>query len=107
MDNHTATETAYRNGYAEGFAAAKAAAVPCRIGDMVFALRKNGGRCILKYERVSHMEYDKDMRLIIHVRHTCRGVWGEDVFDNEAAALAQMQKNERGGSWCTATNVRA
>ena len=95
MDKHTAGEVAYRNGYAEGFAAAKAAAVPCKIGDVVFALRRYNSRCLLKHERVLGMEYDKDMRLIIHVRHTCRGIWGVDVFGNEAEACAALARNER------------
>lgn len=96
MDRHDATEQAYRNGYAEGFAAAKAAAVPCKMGEPVFALRRYNGQCILKRERVIGMEYDKDMQLKIHVRHTCKGgLWGVDVFDKEADALAALQKHVR------------
>ena len=95
MDRHDATEQAYRNGYVEGFAAAKAAAVPCKIGDTVFALRKYLDKCLLKHERVIGMEYDKDMQLQIHVRHTCQGLWGVDVFGTKEEALAEMQRHER------------
>jgi hypothetical protein len=87
MDNHTATETAYRNGYAEGFAAAKAAAVPCNIGDMVFVLKPYADQYLLKSGRVSQMYYDDErMNLVICVKHIMRGLWGRDVFATEAEA---------------------
>lgn len=87
MNNHDATETAYRNGYAAGFAAAKAAALPCMIGDTVFVLKPYADQYLLKSGRVSQMYYDDErMNLVICVKHIVRGLWGRDVFATEAEA---------------------
>ena len=87
MELENVTEAAYRNGYAEGFAAAQAAAVPCRIGDMVFVLKPYADQYLLKSGRVSQMYYDDErMNLVICVKHIMRGLWGRDVFATEAEA---------------------
>lgn len=87
MNNHDATESAYRNAYAEGFAAGKAAALPCRIGDTVFVLKPYADQYLLKSGRVSQMYYDDErMNLVICVKHIMRGLWGRDIFATEAEA---------------------
>ena len=95
MNNHDATETAYRNGYAAGFEAGKAAALPCKIGDKVFGLRRYNDQRLLKTGKVSQMYYDDDMNLVICVRQVCRGIWGRDIFGNEADARAALAGFER------------
>ena len=95
MDKNNATETAYRNGYADGFSAGKLAALPCRIGDKVFGLRRYGDQRLLKYGRVSQMYYDDEMNLVVCAHHVCRGIWGKDVFATEAEALEALAKRER------------
>ena len=98
MNNHDATESAYRNGYAEGFAAGKAAALPCRIGDTVFVLKPYADQYLLKSGRVSQMYYDDErMNLVICVKHIMRGLWGRDVFATEAEAInAAADRGRRG-----------
>ena len=95
MDSHTATETAYRNGYAEGFADARKALLPCKIGDKVFGLRRYNDQRLLKCGKVSQMYYDDDMNLVICIRQVCRGIWGRDIFGNEADARAALAGFER------------
>lgn len=95
MDPYTATEQAYRNGYAEGFEAGKKAGLPCKIGDRIYGLRRYGDQLLLKTGKVCDMYYDDEMRLVIHARHVCRGFWGRDVFGNEADALAELKSRGR------------
>ena len=95
MNNHDATETAYRNGYAAGFEAGKAAALPCKIGDKVFGLRRYCDQRLLKHGTVRGMSYNERMELEIHVHQIGKGVWGRDIFGNEADARAALAGFER------------
>lgn len=95
MNNHDATEAAYRNGYADGFAAARISAPPCKIGDTVFGLRRMGERRLLKCGKVSAMFYNEDMELVIVASHVCRGLWGQHVFGTQAEAEEALRRHER------------
>lgn len=95
MNKTDETEAAYRNGYAEGFAAGKAAALPCRIGDVVFGLRRYGDQRLLKRGKVKGMAYNEKMELEIHVNQIGKGLWGRDIFSNEIDARAALAGMER------------
>ena len=87
MNNHDATEQAYRNGYAEGYAAGQKTGLPCKIGDNVYVLKPYAEQFLLKSGRVSQMYYDDErMNLVICVKHIMRGLWGRDVFATETEA---------------------
>lgn len=100
MDKHDATEQAYHNGYADGFADGFADARkqyrPCRMGDMVWGIRRQAGIYNhVKYGRVSHMEYSQDMELLVTIRNACKGVWGKTVFATKEEALEALERIER------------
>lgn len=68
------------------------AGLPCKIGDVVWAIRDFKGHKHPQQGIVSEMYYVKGMELHIVVRHVARGCWGEKVFatlqDAEAAVAA-------------------
>ena len=96
MDGHTATETAFRNGYAEGFADARKALLPCKIGDKVYAIRNYSGQRLIRHGRVSQMYYNSNMNLVIVMHQIIRGLWGETIFGTEKDARAVLQKEREG-----------
>ena len=95
MDPYTATEQAYRNGYAEGFEAGKAAALPCKIGDKVFGLKQYCDQILVRRGKVRAMEYDQNMNLVIHVERICTGTWGKDIFSTPDEAFAELKSRGR------------
>ena len=95
MDSHTATETAYRNGYAEGFADARKALLPCKIGDKVFGLKQYCDQILVRRGKVRAMEYDQNMNLVIHVERICTGTWGKDIFPTPDEAFAELKSRGR------------
>lgn len=55
-------------------------ALPCKIGDVAWAIRSFRGVRHAQPGIVSEMFYTDDMELMIVVKHVGRGKWGEDVF---------------------------
>ena len=77
-----------------------AVALPCRMGDMVWGIRRNfNNGHIAKRGKVFQMFFGDDMRLCISVKNVCRGEWGKNVFatkeEAEAAIRERRTDNER------------
>ena len=88
MKTHEATEQAYKNGYEKG--KQDALGVPCKMGDLVWGIKKHSYGMKVKPGIVSQMFYGEDMRLCICVKNVCRGEWGKNVFATEEEAVAKM-----------------
>lgn len=54
--------------------------LPCKIGDIVWAIRNYHGRKIPQKGIVSEMFFCDGMKLCIVVKHIARGEWGKTVF---------------------------
>ena len=68
--------------------------IPCKIGDIVWAIREYKGTKIAQQGIVSEMFYvGKNMELCIVVKHISRGYWGKTVFATQEEAQAVI--NER------------
>lgn len=66
--------------------------LPCKIGDVVWAIRDFKGHKRPQQGIVSEMYYNIDMELCIVVKHVARGCWGERVFATRREAEAAMAK---------------
>ena len=67
--------------------------LPCKIGDVMWAIRHYRGVKHAQQGIVSEMFYNKAMELIIVVKHVARGEFGKTVFLTKAEAekaLAEM-----------------
>jgi len=65
--------------------------IPCRIGDTVWAVRRNrNGDLIASQGQVSELFFTRDMELCIVVRSICRGLWKRDIFPTAASALREI-----------------
>lgn len=65
--------------------------LPCKIGDMVWGIKKfNHETKSVKQGIVHMMFFGEDMRLCICVKGVCRGEWGKNVFATKEEALAKM-----------------
>lgn len=65
--------------------------LPCKIGDMVWGIKKfNYETKQVKQGIVHMMFFGEDMRLCICVKGVCRGEWGKNVFATREEALAKM-----------------
>ena len=72
--------------------------IPCRIGDIVWGIRKyNRGRKV-KQGIVTQMYFCEDMKLCICVTGACRGEWGKTIFATKEEADAMLAKMEEGES---------
>ena len=72
-------------------------AVPCKIGDTVYAIRRYNGERSVKQGKVSEMFFTDDMELCIVVAHVARGLWGKTVFGSEEEAVKAIK--ERSERW--------
>lgn len=73
--------------------------LPCKIGDVVWAIRDFMDHPRVLQGIVSEMLFTADMRLCIVVRFICRGEWGKVVFATEEEArqaIAERMKNNEG-----------
>jgi len=70
-------------------------AIPCKIGDTVYAIRRYNGERSVKQGKVSQMFFTDDMELCIVVAHIARGLWGKAIFGSEAEAWAMIEKRNR------------
>lgn len=66
--------------------------IPCRIGQVVYGIRNYKGISSVQKGFVSEMFFTKDMKLMIVVKHVCRGEWLEKVFPTFESAEAAMRK---------------
>lgn len=71
------------------------AEVPCKIGDMVWAIRSYKGYEHPQMGVVSGMYFLPDMTLQIVVKHIARGKFGKTVFLTEADALDVIKEDSK------------
>lgn len=64
--------------------------VPCKMGDVVWGIKKYNHGQAAKQGVVNQMFFGDDMRLCICVKNVCRGEWGNNVFATEEEAIAKM-----------------
>lgn len=76
---------------------------PCSIGDTMYGIRNHRGVNKIQVGIVSDMHYTKnidgEMRLVIVIKHVCRGLYGDKVFSTYAeakAALVEMDGEKEG-----------
>ncbi len=66
--------------------------IPCRIGDVVWVIKKYNGALVIRKGIVSEIFFvGSDMQVCIVVERLARGVWGETVFETESEALAKLR----------------
>ena len=71
--------------------------LPCKIGDVVWGIKKYNNGQGVKQGIVHQMFFDEDMRLCVCVKNVCRGEWGMNVFltkDEAESHLPQPPKGE-------------
>ena len=82
----------------QGITPVDAMVIPCKVGDLVWGIRKyNRGRKV-KQGIVQQMFFGEDMRLCICVTGACRGEWGKTIFATKEEADAMLAKIEEGES---------
>lgn len=60
----------------------KTVVLPCRMGEEAYGIRLYGrSPCIIR-GKITEMKFSDDMELMIRVKGTCAGRWGEIVFEN-------------------------
>lgn len=65
--------------------------LPCQIGDEVWGIRAYKGAKHAQCGRVSEMFFTEDMRLMIAIKHICRGEWGKNIFATRQEAIATLE----------------
>jgi hypothetical protein len=71
--------------------------LPCKIGDVVWGIKKYNNGQEVKQGVVHQMYFGEDMRLCVCVKNVCRGEWGVNVFlakDEAESHLPQPPKGE-------------
>lgn len=66
--------------------------LPCRIGDKVWGIRRHGGNRVVHPGFVSEMYFIEGMKLVVAVKHVCRGEWGKMVFPTYEEAKAALER---------------
>lgn len=67
--------------------------IPCRVGDEVYAIRKNNQTWLVKKGKVSEIYFiDKTMRACIVVKGIARGEWGKVVFPTYEEAAQRLKQ---------------
>ena len=92
-----AARQAHRMG-AEALAA-DTVLLPCKIGDVVWGIKKynhNGRR--VKQGIVQQMYFGDEMQLCISVKNVCRGIWGKNIFATKEEAEAALAKMDGDGN---------
>ena len=77
--------------------AADAVKVPCKMGDIVWGIKKFHHGQAVKQGSVYQMFFIDDMRLCICVKNVCRGEWGKNVFatrEDAVAAIAERRTDQ-------------
>ena len=70
------------------------AALPCKVGDRVWAIRNYKGILIPQEGIVREMFFDDGMNLVICVKHIARGRWGKTVFASKEEAEAEIAERK-------------
>lgn len=65
---------------------------PCKIGDTVWGIRKNGTGIKAASGKVFQMYYGEDMSICICVKGVSRGRWGEKVFPTKEDAEKAIER---------------
>ena len=65
---------------------------PCKIGDIVYAVRNFGGTKKIIAGKVTEMYFTDDMRIAIGVKHIAKGFWGQRIFGSYEEAQAAASK---------------
>ena len=68
--------------------------LPCKIGDTVYGIRRYQGVRKVQSGIVSEMYFSQKNRLIIVIKHICRGYWGENIFGSFEEAKAALKERE-------------
>lgn len=69
--------------------------IPCRVGDEVYAIRKNNQTWMIKKGKVHEIYFiDKEMRACIVVKGIARGEWGKVVFPTYEEAMQRIGQME-------------
>ena len=68
--------------------------LPCKIGDTVYGIRRYQGVRKVQSGIVSEMYFSQKNRLIIVIKHICRGYWGENIFGSLEEAEAALKESE-------------
>lgn len=71
--------------------------IPCKIGDVVWAIRNIKGKKHPQRGIVSDMYYLKDMSLQIVVKYVARGEWGKTVFATDKEAYSAIGERKDNG----------
>lgn len=69
--------------------------LPCKIGDIVCGIRRYQGVRKVQSGVVSEMYFSQKNRLIIVIKHVCRGYWGENIFGSFEEAEAALKEREQ------------
>lgn len=69
--------------------------LPCKIGDMVYGIRRWYGTNIAKAGPVSEMFYTQNGKLMIVIKNVCRGHWGDKIFATLEEAEAALKGAEQ------------
>lgn len=77
---------------------AKAVALPCKIGDRVWAIRNYKGFLNPKEGTVSQMFFSDNMELVICVKCEARGLWGKTVFATQGEAQMEIARRKGHGN---------
>ena len=65
--------------------------IPCKIGDIVWAIRNYHSTKKIMPGKVSEMYFiGKEMRLCIVVKNISRGTWGKDIFGSYEEAEKRL-----------------
>lgn len=67
---------------------------PCKIGDEVFGIKRNGWRPMVLQRKVTQLFYSDDMELCAVVENVCRGKFGEVVFLTREEAEEAVRRME-------------
>lgn len=76
----------------------EAVALPCKIGDRVWAIRNYKGTLTPQEGIVREMFFDDGMNLVICVKHIARGLWGKTVFATKEEAEAEISRRKGNGN---------
>lgn len=68
--------------------------LPCKIGDTVYGIRRYHNERKVQSGIVSEMYFTRENRLIIVIKHVCRGYWGENIFGSFEEAKAALKERE-------------
>ena len=68
--------------------------LPCKIGDAVYGIRRYHSERKVQSGVVSEMYFSQKNRLIIVIKHVCRGYWGENIFGSFEEAEAALKERE-------------